>query len=145
MQHNRVAHHAIRGGALGDRALPNGAARLIRRRVAGERLTVQRDRVHVVRLLDRREVSARLRDSGVCEATAALVFLLVFLLVASFSLAVFLLVFPVSLLVLRQMAWTIVLFRTSTVVCSKIVHGRWAGSRKANGKLCAVHENKGEV
>ena len=33
-----------------------------------ERLTVQRDRVHVVRLLDRREVSARLRDAGICEA-----------------------------------------------------------------------------
>ena len=31
-----------------------------------ERLTVQRDRVHGVRLLDRREVSARLRDAGVC-------------------------------------------------------------------------------
>ena len=34
---------------------------------AGERLAVQRHVLHVVRLLDRREVSARLRDAGICE------------------------------------------------------------------------------
>ena len=50
-----------------------------------------------------------------------------------------------SLVVLRQMVWTIVLFRTSTVVCGKIVHGRWSGLLTANDKLCAVHKNKGEV
>ena len=84
MHHNRVAHYDIRSGAhtysdrlrgslrsddTGDRALPDGAARLIRRRVASERLTVQHDRVHVVRLLDRREERARLREADVCEAT----------------------------------------------------------------------------
>ena len=39
-----------------------------KQRGAGEWLAVQRDRVHVVRLLDRREERARLRDAGICEA-----------------------------------------------------------------------------